>query len=258
MAEKDEIHKQLIKEIRELAKEYEGRTMTEQEEEHKRLMKEGSDLIKESKNTMHHVRVSDALEADPWRTREDAEKWASDYDELREHQGADDATASEFANVRESIRFSAKIDQLLIEQAMNHCVKRRMDLYGSGGDEAKQRCEHDFRVDHDQRGEKAYEARSLADLDELDRQLRSEIIKFMYTPGKEMQTPFGAERSARKKLGLPNIVTITKDEVWPGNGKLLSNIRSALDKAAAIQGKEEDRPKSVKFGDLYGKKPGEP
>jgi len=259
MTEKDEIHKRLIKELNEQAKEYEGRTMTEQEEEHKRIMKEGSELIKESKSVMHHAMASVALEADPWRTPEDAEKWASDYYEMRDHQGCDDAAATESANVREATRFSGKVDQLLIEQAMNHCVKRRMEIYGSSEKEAKQKCTVDFKTCLEQRGEKAYESKTLADLDVLYRQLMSEIIHFMYNPKIEQQTPYNAERSARKKLGLPNIVTITKSEAWTlDNGKLLSNMRSALDMAVAIQGKEEDRPKGVKFGDLYGKKPGEP
>jgi hypothetical protein len=259
VTERDEAHKRLIKEIGELAKEYEGRTMTEQHEEHKRIMKEGSDLIKESKSTMRAVRASDALEADPWRTPEDAEKWASDYYELRDHQGCDDAAATESANVREATRFSAKVDQVLIEQAMNHCVKRRMEIYGSSEEEAKQKCTVDFKKCLEQRGEKAYESKTLADLDVLYRKLMSEILYFMYNPRIEQQTPYNAERSARKKLGLPNIVIITKSEAWTlDNGKLLSNMRSALDMAAAIQGKEEDRPKGVKFGDLYGKKQGEP
>jgi hypothetical protein len=169
-------------------------------------------VLKESKELAKVTLSLDVAESGPWRSPEEVELWVKDHYEMTD-QGIGEPAASDCANIRESIRIAAKVDQALSEEAMNRCLKLQTGIFGLSKEKAKQKCEYDFTKDHDQRGEKAYESRSLAGLVELMCKLNSEILGFRYN-FKELkfQTPNEAEISARRKLGLPKIITITKDE----------------------------------------------
>jgi len=176
-------------------------------------------VLKESKELTKVNLSLDVAESGPWRSPEEVELWVKDHYEMTD-QGIGEPAASDCANIRESIRIAAKVDQALSEEAMNRCLRLQMGIFGLSEERAAQKCAYDFTKDRDQRGEKAYESRSLASLDELMRRLNSEISGFRYKP-LDPKTPAESELLARQKLKLPKIITIMKDEVPKKDNRVL-------------------------------------
>lgn len=178
--------------------------MTEKDE------KSSEQLVKESKSLERVQMALDVQEAGPWRSSEEVETYVKDYCELLE-QGFDFDGARDISNLRESIRLSAKVDSVRVEKAWQHCVSRKVGLYGCSEQEANHRCEIEFKLCKDRFGEKPYEARTLRQLDDLHAELRSEIVRARYD-AMNPRTPEEAELLARRKLNLPRIITLTKSE----------------------------------------------
>ena len=177
--------------------------MTEKEE------KSVEQVLKESKELAKVTLSLDVAESGPWRSPEEVENWVKDHYEMTD-QGIGEPAASDCANIRESIRLAAKVDSALIEEAMVRCIFKKTLIFGCSEDEAYRRCQNEFKICQDQRGEKPYESKTLADLDALYNKLNGEIIHFRYNC-MDPQTPEQAEKLAREKLRLPKIITITKD-----------------------------------------------
>jgi len=185
----------------------------------------------EHKDLMRVMTTLDAQEAGPWRSGEDASNWASDYHEMRD-QGLDASAASDVANTRESIRISAKVNAALSEQAMQSCILKKVAIYGKTHEQAVLECETGFQADLARYGQKPYESETLSQLNEIERKLNHEIIGFRYNC-MDPKAPEEAEKLAREKLGLPKIITITKDEEPKKDSrKLLGNMPNMYQKSS--------------------------
>lgn len=205
--------------------------------------KTSKDEHKDAQETKDLIRVQLALdvqEAGPWRSSEEVESWVRDYYDLRENQGFDADAATNIANIRELVRISAKVDGALNEQALQSCVLMKVAIYGFSHEEAERSCKIEFKVSQKQRGEQPHKSQTLKDLNKLHSKLNSEINYFRYN-FEHQQTPQEAEISARKKLGLPPILTITRDdEPKKDSRKVLTEMPSMYGKSK-LEVEEEAR-----------------